>query len=124
MDSLANILSNPAVGLLFMIPGSDDTLRVNGQATITTASDLLETMAVKGRVPKLAIMVEVHEVFLHCAKAFKRSHLWDPSRHLQRSELPTLSKMILDQTGGAPADAEEMRRIDEGLEREYDQTMY
>ncbi|WP_200919425.1 pyridoxamine 5'-phosphate oxidase family protein [Microbacterium sp. Leaf288] len=124
LDSLTNILSNPAVGLLFIIPGSDDTLRVNGHARITTAPDLLEPMAIKGRSPKLALVVDVTEVFLHCAKAFKRSRLWDPAEQIHKGELPSLSKMIRDQTGAAPTSEAEMQRIDEDLEREYDRTMY
>jgi predicted pyridoxine 5'-phosphate oxidase superfamily flavin-nucleotide-binding protein len=69
LDSLSNIIANPAVGLLFMIPGFDDTLRVNGFARLVTEPELLETMSVNNRVPTLAIVVRVNEVFLHCAKA-------------------------------------------------------
>ncbi|MEM0909218.1 MAG: MSMEG_1061 family FMN-dependent PPOX-type flavoprotein, partial [Pseudomonadota bacterium] len=69
LDSLSNIIAYPAVGLIFMVPGFDDTLRINGKATLTTAPELLETMAVRDRVPTLAIRVRVEEVFLHCAKA-------------------------------------------------------
>lgn len=124
LDSLTNILSNSAVGLLFIIPGSDDTLRVNGHARITTDPHLLGTMAVKGRSPKLALVVDVTEVFLHCAKAFKRSRLWDPAQQVSKGELPSLSKMIRDQTGATAASQVEMQRIDEDLEREYERTMY
>lgn len=124
LDSLANILANPSVGLLFIIPGFDDTLRVNGEARLVTDPELLERMSVDGRVPKLAIVVTVREVFLHCAKAFRRSHLWDPAYFQDRREMPSLSKMILDQTTGAPSDEGEMRRIDEALEVEYRRTLY
>ena len=124
LDSQINILSNPSVGLLFIIPGFDDTLRVNGQATLTTDPEILATLEVKGRVPKIAIVVEIREVFLHCAKAFRRSHLWDPDRMLDRAEMPSLSKIILDQTTGAPQDADEMRRLDDDLETEYRRTLY
>ena len=104
LDTLANILSNPSVGLLFIIPGFDDTLRVNGQASLVTDPDLLATMAVNGRAPKLAIVVRVAEVFLHCAKAFRRSRLWDPEQFQDRRAMPSLLKIILDQTTGAPSD--------------------
>lgn len=123
LDSLANILSNPSVGLLFIIPGFDDTLRISGQASLTTDPAILETMSVNDRVPKLAIVVRVSEVFMHCAKAFRRSQLWNPDHFQDRREMPSLSKIILDQTTGAPAD-EEMRRIDDDLEAEYRKTMY
>lgn len=74
LDSLVNILANPHVGLLFMVPGFDDTLRINGQARLVTDPGLLQHMAVNGRAPKLAIVVHISEVFLHCAKAFRRSN--------------------------------------------------
>jgi hypothetical protein len=124
LDSLSNIIANPAVGLLFIIPGYDDTLRVNGQATLVTEPELLESMSVNGRAPRLAIVVRVSETFLHCAKAFRRSHLWDPAHRQDRAEMPSLVKMILDQTTGAPDDAEEMRKLDEGLEADYSKSLY
>lgn len=124
LDSLANIIANPSVGLLFVIPGFDDTLRVNGQASLTTDPAVLEGMVVNGKAPKLAIVVRVAEAFLHCAKAFRRSHLWDPAHFQDRKALPSLSHMILDQTTGAPADDREMTRIDVELEEEYKRTLY
>jgi uncharacterized protein len=123
-DTLSNILANPNVGLLFMVPGFDDTLRVNGTASLSTDPAILEGMAVNNRAPTLAIVVKVAEVFLHCAKAFRRSGLWDPAARQNRSEMPTLLKMILDQTTGAPQDPVEMQKIDDGLEDDYRQSMY
>jgi PPOX class probable FMN-dependent enzyme len=123
LDSLVNILSNPSVGLLFIIPGFDDTLRVSGRASLVTDPSLMAGMSVNDRTPKLAIVVEVSEVFMHCAKAFRRSHLWDPAHLQDRSEMPSLSKIILDQTTGAP-DGDEMRKIDDDLEVEYSKTLY
>ncbi|MCV0426049.1 MAG: pyridoxamine 5'-phosphate oxidase family protein [Roseibium sp.] len=124
LDSLTNIVANPKIGLLFIVPGFDDTLRVNGEASLVTDPDLLESMGVKDRVPRLAIVVKVTEVFIHCAKAFRRSHLWNPDHFQDRDEMPSLSKIILDQTTGAPDDEAEMRKIDEDLEKEYGKTMY
>lgn len=124
LDSLTNILSNPSVGLLFIVPGFDDTLRVNGTARLSRDPELLETMAVKGRVPKLAILVEVAEAFMHCAKAFRRSRLWDLDAQQDRAAMPSLAKIILDQTTGAPEDEGEMQRIDEELEADYKKSMY
>ena len=124
LDSLANIVANPNVGLLFLIPGFDDTLRVNGQATLTTDPEVLDRMSVNDRVPKLAIVVRVREVFLHCAKAFRRSRLWDPAHLQQRSEMPSLVKIILDQTTGAPDDAAQMRKLDDKLEEDYKTSLY
>ena len=124
LDSLVNILANPTVGLLFIIPGFDDTLRVNGQASLVTDPEILEDMSVNDRIPRLAIVVKVSEVFMHCAKAFRRSHLWSPEHFQDRREMPSLSKIILDQTTRAPRDADEMRRIDDDLEVEYKKTLY
>jgi uncharacterized protein len=123
LDTLTNILANPTVGLLFIIPGFDDTLRINGQARLVTDPELLATMAMNGRAPRLAIVVSVQEVFLHCAKAFRRSKLWDPAHFQDRSVMPSLMKIILDQTGGAPGEAE-MRKRDADLEADYRTSMY
>jgi PPOX class probable FMN-dependent enzyme len=124
LDTLVNILANPSVGLLFIIPGFDDTLRVNGQASLVTDPGILKTMGVDGRVPKLAILLGVREVFMHCAKAFRRSHLWDPDHFQDRGEMPSLSRIILDQTTGAPTDEVAMRKLDDELEDDYKKTMY
>ncbi|WP_370319875.1 pyridoxamine 5'-phosphate oxidase family protein [Oricola sp.] len=124
LDTQSNIIANPSVGLLFMVPGFDETLRINGKARITRDPDLLASMAMKGRAPTIAIVVAIEEVFLHCAKAFRRSGLWDPDQLQNRDEMPSLSKMILDQTTGAPQDADEMNRIDAALEEEYAKSMY
>jgi uncharacterized protein len=97
LDSLRNILENPHVGLLFMIPGMDETLRVNGSAELVRDPALLDRLAVGGKPPTLAIVVHVEECFLHCARSFLRAQLWDPSRFMDRSEMPSLSRMIQDQ---------------------------
>lgn len=124
LDTLANIVASPDVGILFMIPGFDETLRVNGQATLVNDPELLESMSVNDRVPALAIVVKVTEAFLHCAKAFRRSHLWDPEHLQDRGEMPTLMKILLDQTSGAPSDDDEMRELDDNLEKGYKASMY
>jgi PPOX class probable FMN-dependent enzyme len=88
-DSLRNVVRNPHVGLLFVIPGVGDTLRVNGQATIVTDEELLAPSSVEGKTPRLGLLIEIDEVFTHCSKAFLRAQLWDPSRHVDRTELPS-----------------------------------
>ncbi|MCE4554119.1 pyridoxamine 5'-phosphate oxidase family protein [Pelomonas cellulosilytica] len=123
LDSLVNLLGNPAIGLLFLIPGFDETLRVNGRATLTTEPALLQSLAVQSRTPKLAIIVKVSEVFLHCAKALRRSQLWHADHRQPRAAMPSLVKMILDDTTGAP-DAQEMQRLDDALEDAYRKTLY
>ncbi|MFU8823606.1 pyridoxamine 5'-phosphate oxidase family protein [Yoonia sp.] len=124
LDTLSNIIANPNVGLLFMIPGFDDTLRVNGQASLVTDPDLLAQLSMHDRAPRLAIVVRVQEVFLHCAKAFRRSRLWDPAALQDRAAMPSLMNILLDQTTGLPDDADEMRKKDDELEKAYKDSMY
>jgi len=124
LDSLSNILANTAVALIFMVPGFDDTLRVNGRAVLTTAPGLLETMAVRGRVPTLAIRVHVEEIFLHCAKAFRRSRLWDAQSRQDRGELPSLAAMVLEAANGAPPEEPALREADERVESAYRDRLY
>jgi PPOX class probable FMN-dependent enzyme len=88
-DSLRNILLNPQVGLLFLIPGVGETLRVNGRARIVTTEGLLEPLAVDGKAPKLGLLVEIDQVFTHCPKAFIRSDLWNPDTFADSSDLPS-----------------------------------
>ena len=112
LDSCRNILETGGVGLLFMIPGFDETLRVNGSATLTHDPDVLARCADERRTPKLVIRVAVREVYLHCAKAFMRSRLWDAASQLPRDTLPTMGQMINDQTGiqTLPETQQEMAR--------------
>jgi PPOX class probable FMN-dependent enzyme len=93
-DSLRNILVNPHVGLLFVIPGVGDTFRVNGRATITDDAELLQSCEVGGKLPKLGIVVEVDEAYTQCSKAFIRSDLWNPERHIDRDELPSSGAIL------------------------------
>jgi PPOX class probable FMN-dependent enzyme len=99
-DSLRNILSNPHVGLLFVIPGIGDTLRVNGRATLTTDAELLAPCAVEGKTPKLGIIVDVDEAYTHCSKAFLRSRLWDPAGFIDRATLPSNGEILAELAGG------------------------
>jgi len=124
LDSLSNIISNPSVGLLFIVPGFDDTLRINGKAFISRDPELLSSFAVNNRLPALSIVVEIHEAFLHCAKAFRRARLWDAEVSQQRKQLPSLAAMITEQISGvavSPSDAEKMEK---DLEDEYRDSMY
>lgn len=94
VDSMSNILANPRVGLIFVIPGLKETLRVNGQACITRDPELLEQMVVKGNTPAVAIGVRVEQCFLHCAKAFIRSGLWEPETWLGDEQLPVPAEIL------------------------------
>jgi PPOX class probable FMN-dependent enzyme len=88
-DSLRNILANPHVALLFVVPGVTDTMRVNGRATITTDAGLLAPSTVEGKTPRLGLLVDVDEAYTQCSKAFLRSHLWDPQRFVDPAAMPT-----------------------------------
>jgi len=115
LDGMRNILANPRVGLLFLVPGRGETLRVNGRACITRDADLLATLAVADTIPSLAIGVEVEEVFIHCAKAFKRSGLWEPARWPDVSGLTPTAKMFHDQVAIAGMSVEDFaRRLETG----------
>ncbi len=124
LDTLSNLLTNPNVGLLFLVPGFDDTMRVNGTAVLTRDPALLSLLSVQDRTPKIAIAVRVTEVYIHCAKALRRSHLWDQNYHQDRRDVASLMKIILDQTSGAPQDKAEQDKLDANLEQTYRDTMY
>ncbi len=98
IDSMRNIIENPRAGLLFLVPGMDETLRVNGRAFVTDDPELLGRLAVRGKAPLAGIVVEVEEVFFHCARAFRRAKLWEAETWPDRASLPTLGQIIADQT--------------------------
>ena len=97
LDGMRNLLVNPQIGLIFLVPGRQDTLRVNGRAYLTRDPALLERCAAHGKTPTLAIGVEVEECFLHCPKAFLRSHLWDVAHWPAPDALPSFACMLFDQ---------------------------
>ena len=106
MDSMQNILDNPNVGILFMIPGVNETLRVNGRAEITVDPEVLDSLAINGRAPASAIVVHVEEAYLHCAKALIRSHLWSQDAQAPKGTIPSAGLMFADQIGDDPASVE------------------
>ena len=104
-DSLRNVLAQPHVGLLFLVPGMNETLRVSGTAEIVTDADVLAPLSMKGRPPVSVLRVTVERAFLHCAKALIRARLWDPAAQVERSSFPTYGQMLADQIRGADAAA-------------------
>ncbi len=107
IDTLENIIANPQVGLLFLVPGVNETLRLNGRAIISREADRLEALAVGGKRPKSALVVTVEEAFLHCAKSILRAALWDPESRISRDQLPSLGQMLADQIAGVDCEAAE-----------------
>jgi uncharacterized protein len=93
-DTLTNLLEDDRIALLFLVPGVDETFRINGRARIVDGEELLAASAVEGNVPKLGILVEVEEAYTQCPKALLRSELWNPQRHIERSELPSSGAIL------------------------------
>jgi PPOX class probable FMN-dependent enzyme len=99
LDSMQNIQASGRIGLLFLVPGVDETLRVNGRARVSTDAEQIALCTTERRAPKAVIEVRAEEVFLHCAKALMRSRLWGDAHRVERSTLPTMGQMIADQSG-------------------------
>lgn len=110
-----NILNNPKVGVLFMLPGTPETLRVNGTAELTNDPELLQRLAARGKPAVVALRVRVEECFFHCAKAFIRASLWQPESWPERHKV-SFGRMIAKQTGG---DEKAVEAIDEMIEADY-----
>jgi PPOX class probable FMN-dependent enzyme len=98
LDSLSNIVENPEVGLLFMVPGFNETLRVNGKAEILDDPNLCARLGVDGKPARSVMRVAVREVYFHCAKAFLRSRLWEPAAQQDRKGFPSFGQILTDQT--------------------------
>ncbi|MCC6860767.1 MAG: pyridoxamine 5'-phosphate oxidase family protein [Bryobacterales bacterium] len=111
-DTILNIAANPQTGLLFLVPGIHETLRVNGTARITVDPSVLAPLAVAGKMPVAAILLSIEEVFFHCGKPLIRADLWNPDRRIERSAFPSLGKILADQIEGGDA-AENDRLIEE-----------
>lgn len=99
IDGLRNILQRPRVGMLFIIPGSGETLRVNGSARIVTEAPYMSRLAVQDVVPEIAVEVQVEELFVHCSRAFARSALWDTASWPDRNAVPTFGQLARSQSG-------------------------
>lgn len=112
VDTLQNVVGNPEVGLLFLVPGMNETLRVSGTAEIVTDPETLAPLSVNGKLPLSALRVTVKETFLHCGRAFIRSRLWDPAARIDRSAYPTYGQVVSDQV--KVMSAEEIDASEEG----------
>ncbi len=121
IDSLRNIVTHGGVGLLFMIPGVEETLRINGRARIVREAAILERVAAQGKTPELAIAVDIEEAFLQCPKALKRSRLWDAATWPERTALPTLAQILHDQV---PMPDVTVEALDAAFEQGYRERLY
>ncbi len=119
VDTMLNIVENPHVGLLFLVPGLNETLRVNGRVEISVDPALLAPLAAQGRLPSAALDVAVKQVFFQCGKAMIRSELWNPDRRLPKGRFPTLGHILADQIAGTDAVAVETQ-----IEESYKTRLY
>mgnify|MGYP001210996085 FL=1 len=113
-DTLSNVLENSGVGLLFLVPGMNETLRVNGSAKITTDENILEGLSAEGKAPRSALEIKVEEAYLQCAKALIRSKLWEEDYKIERKNFPSLGKIISDQIGRGDDENKAERSIQKG----------
>ncbi len=120
VDSMLNITENPRVGLIFFLPGVEETLRVRGRVSITRDPDLLAPLALNGKSPKLGLLVEIDQVFFQCAKALIRSKLWDPATRIKRSEFPPFGQITRDQRR-PDAEVEEIEAL---IQESYQTKLY
>lgn len=121
IDTIGNILSNPKIGLQFIIPGLEETLRVNGKAFVTKDRNVLEQFEIQGKIPMLGIGVEVEESFIHCAKAFKRSNLWNPESWLKKENRPNAAQIL---SAHVNSDKFSQEKVEELLHESYTKRMY
>lgn len=120
LDTLENVLANPAVGLLFLIPGMNETLRINGRARITADPEMCARFAVNGKPAVSVMIVAIDAVYMHCAKAFLRSGLWNPESWQPRAAMPTLGEILKDQLALQESADETDRYLDDA----YAKTMW
>ena len=103
LDTLTNLVERPYVGLVFFVPGWNETLRINGRVEIVNEPEFLAPLTVRGKLPILVLKVAVEEAYLHCAKALIRARLWEPEARVERSRFPTYGRVLADQIAGADA---------------------
>lgn len=118
-DGHRNLLANPHVGLLFVVPNVDETVRVNGRAFLTADPDLLDQLAQRGKPPKVAVVVEIDQVYMHCARSFLRAGMWKPETWPNPDDVPTLAAIMREQKGLPPPDESQGKR-----QESYRSTLY
>lgn len=121
LDGFDNILSNPHIGLIFLVPGRDETLRINGKAMLVKDQGVLESMTWRGKVPTIATAVEVEELFFHCGKAFIRSKLWKPEEWIDPSGIASFARILIDQTKMTDTTEEQLNCF---MEEAYEKNLY
>ncbi|WP_415885306.1 pyridoxamine 5'-phosphate oxidase family protein [Neptuniibacter sp. QD37_6] len=123
LDSLSNIIENPHVGLLVLVPGFSECLRVNGTAKIVTNASVLERCEHQGKLPKSVIVIFIKEIYFHCAKAITRSKLWEAESRVDRNIMPSLGKILMAQIDPSKS-AEEVKKVEAIIEDRVKNTLY
>jgi PPOX class probable FMN-dependent enzyme len=119
VDTMLNLTDNPRIGALFLVPGVNETLRVNGRVRISLEPALLAGMAVNGKPPNAAMLIDIEEVYFQCAKAILRSELWNPDKRVSRGTFPSLGRVLADQIKGAEA-----APLEQAIEERYRNSLY
>ena len=119
VDSFQNLVEKPGIGLLFFVPGMNETLRVNGCAEVVTDASVLDPVKIKRRTPVSGLQITVEEAFLHCGRSLIRSRFWDPAVQIERSSYPTYGEVLADQIDGANA-----KEIDDSEDEANRQRLY
>lgn len=109
VDSISNLVSNNRVGLVFLVPGIDDTLRINGRVTLSRHQPLLDTLTMQDKAPNLALIIDIDEAYMHCPRAFKRSGLWNPETWPASGSVPSMSAILHEQLN-MPGSVDELSR--------------
>ncbi|NNE85885.1 MAG: pyridoxamine 5'-phosphate oxidase family protein [Alphaproteobacteria bacterium] len=117
-DSFHNIMENPEVGLVFMVLGMLEVLRINGRARLTTDAELLATLEAQGKLPRAALVVDIRDVYIHCGKAIIRADLWNPEAQIDRKDFPSMGQINQDWYGV------DGKMVDEKLAKDYVDTLY
>ena len=119
VDTMLNLTQNPRIGALFLVPGINETLRVNGRARLSLEPAMLASMAVKGKPPLAILLIDVEEVYFQCAKALLRSDLWNPDKRVPRDSFPSLGRVLADQIQHAEAE-----KLEQAIEERYRNSLY
>ena len=124
LDSLRNVIADPRLALLFVIPGVGETLRVNGRGRISNDAALLDRFAVDGKLPRTVMLIDVDAVYFHCSKAIVRSQLWDPARHIERAQLPSTGEILQHIIAANDGEAFDAAAYDRELPERVRATLY
>ena len=123
LDSLHNVIENPNLGLLILIPGFAECLRINGTAKVVTNASLLAQFEHQGKLPKSVLVISIQEIYFHCAKAITRSKLWDAESQLDRNIMPSLGKILMQQVDPSKLE-DEVKKVEELIENRVKTTLY